>query len=100
LYDAASNTIAPQLESVLGVASVNVSGGLVREVEVQVDYAKLAAYNLSVTQVQNATAAANFSSSAGSIDQGTQQLTIRSLGLYTSLDDINNVVVANTAGGP
>src|SRR5579871_194622 len=100
LYDAASNSIAPQLESVLGVASVNVSGGLIREVEVQVDYSKLAAYNLSVTQVQNAVSAANYSSSAGSIDQGQQTLTIRSLGLYTSLDDIMNVVVANTAGGP
>src|SRR5215468_3191037 len=42
LYDLASNQIQPALQSVPGVGQVNISGGLQREIEVQVDYSKLA----------------------------------------------------------
>src|SRR4051794_24175979 len=46
LYDVASNQIGPSIESILGVASVNVSGGLQREWQVRVNYARLAGFNL------------------------------------------------------
>jgi HAE1 family hydrophobic/amphiphilic exporter-1 len=42
LYDVASNQVQPALQSVPGVGQVNISGGLQREIEVQVDYGKLA----------------------------------------------------------
>lgn len=51
LYDIASNQIQPQLVSVPGVGQVNISGGLQREIQVQLDYNKLAAYGVTVRQV-------------------------------------------------
>src|SRR5438067_3553329 len=59
LRDLASNQLQPALQSVLGVAAVNISGGLVREVQVIVDYSKLSAYNLTSQQIATALTAAN-----------------------------------------
>ena len=46
LYDIASNQIEPALASVPGVGQVNISGGLQREIQVQMDYTRLAAYGV------------------------------------------------------
>src|SRR5215216_905930 len=51
LYQVANDQFVPALLSLEGVASVNISGGLQREIQVRVDYAKLAAYQLTVQQL-------------------------------------------------
>src|SRR6266508_3196517 len=88
LYDVATNQIGPTLESVLGVASVNVSGGLHREWQVRVNYATLAGYDLSVQQLSNALAAANVTATIGSLDQGLQQLDVRAVGSFETREDL------------
>src|SRR5687768_6972480 len=54
LYALASEQIMPKLQSVLGVADVTISGGVQRQIEIQVDYAKLESYNISAQQIQTA----------------------------------------------
>src|SRR5205085_2794225 len=88
------------LESVLGVASVQVSGGLQREMQVRVDYSKLAAYNLSVSQLQTALVAANVTSTVGSVEKGPQRLNVRAVGAFQNASDLQNVVVFQSATGP
>ncbi len=100
LLDAATNQIVPTLESVLGVASVNVTGGLQREIQVHVDYAKLAAYNLSVQQLSDALTAANLTSTVGTVEDDLQRQDIRAVGAFQSPADIANLVVSQQAGGP
>src|ERR687886_490731 len=70
LYDIASNQIQPALASVLGVGQVNISGGLQREIQVQLDPAKLAAYNVTTQQVATALTNSNVSVPSGSIPVG------------------------------
>jgi HAE1 family hydrophobic/amphiphilic exporter-1 len=100
LYDVASNQIQPALESVPGVGQVNISGGLQREIEIQVDYARLAAYNVTVQQITTALSAANVSVPSGSLPVGTQTINIVPQGLFRTVDDIRSVVIADsqTAG--
>ena len=100
LFDVANNDFLPQLQSVPGVASVNISGGLQREIQVQIDYAKMAAYGVTVTQIQNALVAANVTTPAGSLDQGNTKLSIRSLGNFQTLNDMANMVVVQATNGP
>src|SRR5438270_10805832 len=59
LFDIASNQIQPSLSSVPGVGQVNIQGGLQREIQVQIDPAKLSAYNVTANQVSTALTAAN-----------------------------------------
>jgi HAE1 family hydrophobic/amphiphilic exporter-1 len=97
LYDIAENQIKPRLQAVDGVASVNVSGGREREIQIYPDPDRLAAFGLSLSTLQQTVAANNLTVPAGSVEEGRQKTSIRSVGEFTGLDDIKNIVVA---GGP
>jgi len=99
LYQVANDQFVPGLQAVSGVASVNISGGLASEIQVKLDYAKLAAYGLTVSQVSTALTNANVDAPVGSIDQGARTLNVRSLGAFQTLDDLGNLVVAQTTAG-
>ncbi|MBV9168949.1 MAG: efflux RND transporter permease subunit [Chloroflexi bacterium] len=99
LYDIASNQIQPELASVPGVGQVNISGGLQREIQVQLDYNKLAAYGITVPQVSQALSSSNVSVPAGSVPVGTENFNVVPSGLFKSPHDIQNVVIANTTTG-
>ncbi|HTD79667.1 MAG TPA: efflux RND transporter permease subunit, partial [Chloroflexota bacterium] len=100
LYQVANDQFVPGLQSVPGVASVNISGGLATEIQVKLDYAKLAAYGLTVPQVSTALTNANVDAPVGSVDQGARTLNVRSLGGFQTIDDLGNLVVSQTTGGP
>ena len=100
LYQVANDQFIPALQSVPGVASVNISGGLASEVQVKLDYAKLAAYGVTVQQVSTALTNANVNAPVGSVDQGATTLNVRSLGAFQTLDDLGNLPIAQTTGGP
>ncbi len=100
LFDIADRQIQPQLQSVLGVSSVNITGGLQREVQVRMDQAKLAAYNISATQVNNAITGANVATTVGNSQQGPSTLNIRVVGNFQGARDLQNIVVAQLPAGP
>jgi HAE1 family hydrophobic/amphiphilic exporter-1 len=99
LFDIANDQLQPALQSIVGVGSVDIFGGLQREVQIRVDYGKLAARNLSVAQVSNALAAGNVAASVGTFEQAGQLLNIRAIGDYQTPADLQNLVVAQTPGG-
>jgi hydrophobic/amphiphilic exporter-1 (mainly G- bacteria), HAE1 family len=101
LFQVANDQFIPALESVPGVAAINVSGGQQTEVQVRVDYAKLAAYGITLANVTTAMTNANVDAPVGSIDQGATTLNVRSLGSFQTTDDLANLVVSQTTnGGP
>ncbi|HEY3059856.1 MAG TPA: efflux RND transporter permease subunit [Chloroflexota bacterium] len=100
LFQVANDQFVPQLQSVPGVASVNISGGLQREIQVRVDYAKLAAYQVTVAQLSTALQNANVNAPVGSLQQGAQTLNVRERAAFRNLDDLANQVIAQTTGGP
>jgi HAE1 family hydrophobic/amphiphilic exporter-1 len=97
LYVLARDELKPVLESVDGVGSVSLSGGREREIHVDADPARLAAYGLPIEAVQQVLAYANVSAPAGSVEQGTQVNAVRALGRFNSLADIENTLII---GGP
>ncbi|GAC1319334.1 MAG: efflux RND transporter permease subunit [Chloroflexota bacterium] len=101
LFQVANDQFVPTLQSIPGVASVNISGGLQNEIRVKVDYAKLAAYGITLQQVSTALTNANVDAPVGSIQQTAQTLNVRSLGAFQTIDDLRNlVVIQTTTGGP
>jgi HAE1 family hydrophobic/amphiphilic exporter-1 len=97
LYEVARDQIKPRLQAVKGVASVNISGGRESEIHVEADPAKLAAFGIPLEAIQQTLAVNNLTFPVGSIEEGRQKTSIRSVGEFTSLDQIENVVIA---GGP
>ena len=50
IFDLATNSVGPKLQSILGVADVGISGGIQREIQVRIDYQKLDAYGTPLQQ--------------------------------------------------
>jgi HAE1 family hydrophobic/amphiphilic exporter-1 len=92
LFELADEEIKTRLQAIPGVASVSIAGGREREVQIQVDSAKLAAYNLPLSVVEQALAANNVTFPAGSLEAGRWKTTVRSVGEFTSLAEIENIV--------
>lgn len=94
LYDLAENTLKPRLQAVPGVASVNVAGGREREIQVNVDPIKLANYDLTLDSVQQSLSANNVTLPVGSIEEGRQKTSVRSVGEFGSLPEIGGVIIS------
>ncbi|MCB9076425.1 MAG: efflux RND transporter permease subunit [Anaerolineaceae bacterium] len=98
LFDLADNDIKTRLQTIPGVASVSISGGRDREVQVNVDPAKLAAFGISMGDVQRKLSENNVTFPAGTVDEGRQKIAVRSVGEFTNLDEIRNLVVRENEG--
>jgi len=100
LRDFAEDNIKPYLDRVPGVASVDVYGGMEREVQVRVDAGELAARGITFGQVVTALQRQNENISAGTRTQGKRDYTIRTVGQYESTEEVLDTVVAYAEGGP
>lgn len=89
-----------QLLGTAGVVDVSSFGGKLKQYEVSVKPERLAAMNLTLIDVYNALQKNNSNTGGSYIDKGPNIYFIRGEGLIEKLDDINNIVVANTNGIP
>jgi cobalt-zinc-cadmium resistance protein CzcA len=87
-------------KSVKGVVDVSSFGGPTKEYQIKLDPEKLVAYGLSIGQVEQQVANNNTNGGGSFIEQGQQEINVQSLGLYKSVQDIENTVVKNSNGTP
>ncbi len=85
--------IKDRLEKSEGVASVSLSGGVNREILVEIDQPRLQANHLSLLEVVNSLEEANVSYPAGSIKKGLYEYLIRTVGDFRSTAEIGYAVV-------
>jgi hydrophobic/amphiphilic exporter-1 (mainly G- bacteria), HAE1 family len=93
--DVADKKIKQQIESINGVGDVQIIGGREREIEVWVDPDKMRAFDVTVAQVADAVRAQNMEVPGGRVDEGTRELTVRTMGRIIEPAQFNNLVVAN-----
>src|SRR5271163_1392393 len=93
-------TLEKQFKSVPNVVDVSSFGGITREYQVRLDPAKLIAYGLNIAQVENALANNNVNAGGGFIESGLQQINVRAVGLFTSVQDIAATLVKVQNGTP
>jgi HAE1 family hydrophobic/amphiphilic exporter-1 len=96
----ADNTVKANLEQVDGVASVLVWGGLQRQVHVDLDRTRLDAHGLTVDQVAGVIRSEHLNVAGGSIDERGLTFSLRTLGKFTSLEELSRLVVARRNGAP
>jgi HAE1 family hydrophobic/amphiphilic exporter-1 len=95
LYDLATEIVQPRLQAVPGVADVNVVGGLQREIQVKVDSSRLRAHGLSLDQVSRALQRENVSLPGGRLTEGGSSQSVRTLGLYQTIDDLKRAPITS-----
>ena len=92
------DVIKPRIESVPGVASVNVNAGPTDDIRITLDLAKAAALGIGISDIaQRATRATDVS--AGQIGLGRQQHTLRFTGRYQP-EELGELVLAWRDGRP
>lgn len=93
LRDLADNVLADRLSQIAGVASVGVSGGDQREIQVQVKKDALLAYRLGIADVQRAIQAAALNVPSGRIVAGEEEYTVRVLGEFRTVEELGNMYI-------
>lgn len=96
----ARKLIKEDLETLSGVGSVSLVGGLERSINVEIDAKRLAAYGLSLAQVRSALRAQNLELPSGHVDQGSRELTLRTMGRLQRVEDFQSLIVGNVQGRP
>jgi HAE1 family hydrophobic/amphiphilic exporter-1 len=94
----ADPTITRELRSIPGVANVQVSGGLKRELTIELDPLRLQATGITVPQVVQALQAQNLAVPVGRINGALDERTIRLKGRLDGPDDFAQMVVADRQG--
>jgi HAE1 family hydrophobic/amphiphilic exporter-1 len=94
----AEETLARRLEAVPGVARVDVRGGRVREIRVELQRDRIAALGIDVEAISAALARENRNVSAGNMIASGQEVVIRTEGQFRSPAEIANVVIAQREG--
>ncbi len=89
-----------QFKSVPNVVDVVSFGGATREYQVRVDPNKLVAYGLNIIQVEQQLANNNVNAGGSFVEAGLQQINVRAIGLYSSVQDIERTVLKTQNGTP
>lgn len=89
-----------RIERVPGVAALDIDGGLNREIHVDLYPDKVKALDISLDQILSRIRAGNINLPAGTIDRGHYEVTIRTPGEYTNLEELRNTVMAIRDGAP
>ena len=89
-----------RIERLPGVAALDVHGGLDREVHVNLSADKIKALELPLDQVISKIKSENVNIPAGSVERGNIEITVRTPGEYTNLDELRNTVIAIREGVP
>lgn len=93
--------VKPQLERGEGVKDVQVLGGRVKEMQVRVDLAALAARGITIDDFVDALRDENRNVSAGAVAQGKRDVSVRAVGQYDDEQPLRDTVVGWTdAGAP
>ncbi len=92
--------IAPQLRTVPGVAEVNAADGSAKQYQVIVDPQALYARGIAVDEVIEAIQRNNQNAGGGVLESNGERILIRSVGLATTMGDIEQIVVKTESGVP
>jgi len=88
------------LQTVPGVTEVLGIGGFEKQYQVDVEPANLLRYDLTLHDVIERIEANNLNVGAQFIEKNAEELIVRSVGLATGIDDLNDIVVKTADGRP
>ncbi|ORC36288.1 acriflavin resistance protein [Marispirochaeta aestuarii] len=98
LNELADNVVKERLSRIEGVGSVSLSGGKEREIRVEFDNRVVYEKNISLTQVGQILAAANFNLPGGNFQTEGRDFSVRMEGEFETLAELSNLDIPTSAG--
>ena len=96
----ARKQIKEQLETVTGVGAVTLVGGRSRAINIYLNTNQLFAYQLSADDVRQALLRQNLELPGGRVDEGPEELVLRTMGRIESSEDFERLIVSDRGGYP
>jgi heavy metal efflux system protein len=90
--------VAKYIRSVPDVVDDSSFGGITREYQVRVDPDRLIAYGLGLPQIEQQLTNGNANTGGSFIEQGSQQVNVRGVGLVKHVRDIEKIVIKTQNG--
>src|SRR6202012_415423 len=85
--------VVKEMKSIPDIVDVSTFGGTTREYQVRVDPNKLVSYGLSIGQVEQQLSNNNINAGGSFVEIGMQQMNVRALGLFTTVQDIQQTML-------
>ena len=95
-----ADDLKDKIEAIPGVLEAVVSGGLDREIKIEVDPDKLAYFQIPITVLQQVVASENQNTSGGAITLGDGRYQLKVPGEFQTPEEILGLVVATHQGNP
>jgi multidrug efflux pump len=99
LTDVALNIFKERLQTIPGVSQIRIWGERRYSMRLWMDPAKLAAYNITPLDVRNALNKENIELPSGRIEGNNTELTVRTLGRLTTVEDFSNLIIKESKYG-
>lgn len=87
-----------EIETIYEVARVDITGINDREIKINVDVHKMNANKLNFDDIENAITSENLSISGGEVKIGGSRRSIRTIGEFTNIQEIKNIIVHSEEG--
>lgn len=92
--------IRRELETIPGVASVRMKGGLVEEIQVEIDEAQLTRLGLTFEQINRRLAAENINQAGGQLREGDEELIVRAVNEFQTVEEIGEIIISRRGEAP
>lgn len=98
LTDVAENYFKERVQTIPGVSNVQIWGDKTYSMRLWLDPMKLAAYDLTPLDVRNALTRENVELPSGRIEGQLTELTVRTMGRMTEVEEFNNLIIKQSNG--
>ncbi|MTI88520.1 MAG: efflux RND transporter permease subunit [Balneolaceae bacterium] len=94
----AKQILEQRLERINGVASVETSGGLERQINVTIDNEKMRLHNITISEISSKLQQENIQVPAGQLTEGNTIYSLRTIGEFKSVNQIRNTIITVREG--
>lgn len=100
ITEVADKVVRRALETVDGVASIDLAGGRNRQINLMLDINKLNGYQITAQDVERAVRQENIEAPGGRMVRGASEVGVRTMGRVETIDQFNDIIIKNTGGVP
>ena len=98
LFDLIDKRVVPELSHIKGIANVGLVGGVEREIQINLDKAKMQDLGITPVMVQGAIRASNLDFPTGYLRSDESQMAVRLSGKITAIDQLRRLILRNVNG--
>ena len=100
LTEIADKQVRRAIETVDGVATIDLSGTRARQINIFMDMNKLNGYSMTAHEVERAVRSENVEMPGGRVVRGMSEMGVRTMGRVETIDDFNDIIIKTVGGAP